>query len=86
MAWLEMDKVSLFPSPASTKSFTTVLARMDMKPIGLDSWFNLGKIYLYGRPHRNKIIIYDLKMNVRFTLTPKWDRSPNSLVVSPYPC
>ncbi|KAJ3747143.1 Alpha/Beta hydrolase protein [Lentinula detonsa] len=31
---------------------------------------------------RAKIVIYDLKKNVRFTLTQKWDRSPGSLVFS----
>ncbi|KIK57262.1 hypothetical protein GYMLUDRAFT_173098 [Collybiopsis luxurians FD-317 M1] len=31
---------------------------------------------------RAKIVIYDLKKNVRFTLTQKWDRSPGSLAFS----
>ncbi|KAE9393265.1 alpha/beta-hydrolase [Gymnopus androsaceus JB14] len=31
---------------------------------------------------RAKIIIYDLKKDVRFTLTQKWDRSPDSLAFS----
>jgi dipeptidyl aminopeptidase/acylaminoacyl peptidase len=31
---------------------------------------------------RAKIVIYDLKQNVKFTLTQKWDRSPGSLAFS----
>lgn len=33
-------------------------------------------------PCRAKIVIYDLKKDVRFTLTQKWDRSPEELAVS----
>ena len=32
--------------------------------------------------HRNKVIVYDLRTDVRYTLTPEWDRSPESLAVS----
>ena len=31
---------------------------------------------------RAKIVIYDLEKDVRYTLTQKWDRSPDSLAVS----
>ena len=31
---------------------------------------------------RAKIVIYDLEKDVRYTLTQKWDRSPESLAVS----
>lgn len=31
---------------------------------------------------RAKIVIYDLRKNVRFTLTQSWDRSPDGLAVS----
>lgn len=39
-------------------------------------------ILLILLPRRNQIIIYDLKKDVRFSLTPTWDRSPGSIVVS----
>ncbi|TCD62995.1 hypothetical protein EIP91_006154 [Steccherinum ochraceum] len=32
---------------------------------------------------RAKIVVYDLKKNVRYTLTQKWDRSPDALSFSP---
>ncbi|KAF9454685.1 hypothetical protein P691DRAFT_189906 [Macrolepiota fuliginosa MF-IS2] len=32
---------------------------------------------------RAKIVIYDLRSNVRYTLTQKWDRSPDSLAFNP---
>ncbi|KAG1822832.1 Alpha/Beta hydrolase protein [Suillus subaureus] len=32
---------------------------------------------------RAKVVIYDLKENVRFTITEDWDRSPDSIVFSP---
>ena len=33
------------------------------------------------KPFRAKIVIYDLEKDVRYTLTQKWDRSPDSLAV-----
>lgn len=30
---------------------------------------------------RAKIVIYDLKKNIKYTLTQHWDRSPDSLAV-----
>jgi hypothetical protein len=30
-----------------------------------------------------KVVIYDLKKDVRFTITEDWDRSPDSIIVSP---
>lgn len=33
------------------------------------------------RPCRGKIVIYDLKKDVRYTLTQKWDRSAAELAV-----
>jgi hypothetical protein len=30
---------------------------------------------------RAKIVVYDLVKDVRYTLTPKWDRSPDGLAV-----
>ena len=32
--------------------------------------------------YRAKIVVYDLTKNVRYTLTQKWDRSPESLAVN----
>ncbi|KAG1872451.1 alpha beta-hydrolase [Suillus subalutaceus] len=32
---------------------------------------------------RAKVVIYDLKENVRFTITEDWDRSPDSIIFSP---
>jgi hypothetical protein len=29
-----------------------------------------------------KVVVYDLKENVRFTITEDWDRSPDSIIVS----
>jgi len=34
--------------------------------------------------HRGKVVIFDLQKQVRYTLTQKWDRSVDSLVVSPF--
>ena len=34
-----------------------------------------------ARDHRGKVIIYDLEKDVRYTLTQKWDRSPDELSV-----
>ena len=33
---------------------------------------------------RGKVVIYDLKKDVRYTLTPHWDRSADELAVRPY--
>lgn len=33
---------------------------------------------------RAKIVIYDLRTDVRYTLTQHWDRSPDSLAVRPH--
>jgi dipeptidyl aminopeptidase/acylaminoacyl peptidase len=32
---------------------------------------------------RAKVVVYDLKENVRFTITEDWDRSPDSIIFSP---
>jgi hypothetical protein len=37
----------------------------------------------YIQHYRAKIVIYDVEKDVRFTLTQKWDRSPDGLAVSP---
>ena len=33
---------------------------------------------------RGKVVIYDLKKDVRYTLTQHWDRSADELAVRPY--
>lgn len=40
------------------------------------------KITLNDNCTRAKIVIYDLTKDVRYTLTQKWDRSPDALAVS----
>lgn len=52
---------------------------MDMNLIG-----GFAELYLFASESgfdRNQIVIYDLTTEIKFKLTPTWDRSPESLSV-----